>query len=83
MVQQHGPGRNPATARRTQRKWSHEENGAVMESFYKSSQKRIGYRKIKVNAVLGKSQGKDITNVNDLIFGGAALVTEMVGMHRK
>ena len=37
----------------------------------------------KVNAVLGKVQVKDITHVNDLKYGGAALVTEMVGMCRK
>ena len=34
----------------------------------------------KVNAVLGKVQVKDITHVNDLMYGEAALVTEMVGM---
>ena len=45
MVQQHGPGRHPATARRTRRKWSHEENRVVMECFYKSTPKKIGYRK--------------------------------------
>ena len=45
MVQQHGPGRHPATARRTQRKWSHEENRVVMECFYKSNPKKVGYRK--------------------------------------
>ena len=37
----------------------------------------------KVNAMLGKVQVKDITHVNDLMNGGAALVTEMVGMRRK
>ena len=45
MAQQHGPGRHPATARRTRRKWSHEENRVVMECFYKSNPKEIGYRK--------------------------------------
>ena len=45
MVQQHGPGRHPATARRTRRKWSHKENRVVMECFYKSNPKKIGYRK--------------------------------------
>ena len=33
--------------------------------------------------VLGKAQVKDITYMNDLMYGGAALVTEMVGMRRK
>ena len=37
----------------------------------------------KVNAVLGKVPVNDITDVNDLMYGGAALVTEMVGMRRK
>ena len=45
MAQQHGPGRHPATARRTRRKWSHEENRVVMECFYNSNPKKIGYRK--------------------------------------
>ena len=45
MVQQHGPGRHPATARRTRRKWSHEENRVVMECFYQSNPKKFGYRK--------------------------------------
>ena len=45
MVQQHGPGRHPATARRTRRKWSHEENRVVMECLYNSNPKKIGYRK--------------------------------------
>ena len=33
--------------------------------------------------MLGKVQVKDITHVKDLMYGGAALVTEMVGMRRK
>ena len=33
--------------------------------------------------MLGKVQEKDITHVKDLMYGGAALVTEMVGMRRK
>ena len=45
MAQQHGPGRHPDTARRTRRKWSHEENRVVMECFYQSNPKKIGYRK--------------------------------------
>ena len=44
-AQQRGPGRQPATARRIRKKWSYEENIIVMECFFRSNPKVIGYRK--------------------------------------
>ena len=50
--------------------------------------KRIESKKLKevvckVNALLGNVQVKDITHVNNVTYGGAALVTDMVGMRGK
>ena len=45
MVQQHEPGRQKATARRTRRKWSQDENRIVMECYYSSEPGGNGYRK--------------------------------------
>ena len=44
-AQQRGPGRQPATARRIRKKWSYQENRIVMECFFRSNPKVIGYRK--------------------------------------
>ena len=46
MAQQHGPGRHAATARRTRRKWSHEENRVVMECFLAATQRRLGMERL-------------------------------------
>ena len=44
--EQRGPGCNPATAPRIQRrKWSQEDNRTVMECYYQSEPRRNGYRK--------------------------------------
>ena len=36
----------------------------------------------KVNAVLAKVVAKDISSTNDLLYAGAAVVNEMVGMRK-
>ena len=45
IVQQDGPGRHQATAARIRRRWSQNDNRIVMECYYRSEPRKIGYRK--------------------------------------
>ena len=45
IAQQDGPGRHQATAARIRRRWSQNDNRIVMECYYQSEPRKIGYRK--------------------------------------